>query len=100
MINLSDFLFCCSFVLNVSELSTKFQYTQENNSSAKQEAVQLREEVKALSAQLLRQHNASLESQVQHTALVFLCLSLCAYLCSGVGACVCAYDMMWSAQLP
>ena len=71
-------------MLNVSELSTKFQYTQENNSSAKQEAVQLREEVKALSAQLLRQHNASLESQVQHTALWYSCACPYVRICARV----------------
>lgn len=46
------------------ELSTRFEFTQESSSSAKQEVDQLREEVKVLSAQLVRQHNASLDSQV------------------------------------
>ena len=46
------------------ELNTKYHYTEETSSSAKLEANQLREEVKSMSAQLLRQHNASLESQV------------------------------------
>lgn len=54
------------------ELSTRFEFTQESSSSAKQEVDQLREEVKVLSAQLVRQHNASLDSQVWlQTDLVF-----------------------------
>ena len=53
-----------SFVL-CSELSTRYEFTQESSSSAKQEVDQLKEEVKVMSAQLLRQHNASLDSQVR-----------------------------------
>lgn len=52
------------FVL-CSELSTRYEFTQESSSSAKQEVDQLKEEVKVMSAQLLRQHNASLDSQVR-----------------------------------
>ena len=47
------------------ELSTRYEFTQESSSSAKQEVDQLKEELKVLSAQLLRQHNASLDSQVR-----------------------------------
>ena len=54
---------CCT------ELSTRYEFTQESNSSAKQEADQLKEEVKVMSAQLLRQHNASLDSQVREGAV-------------------------------
>lgn len=52
------------------ELSTRFEFTQESSSSAKQEVDQLREEVKVLSAQLVRQHNASLDSQGKYERLV------------------------------
>ena len=47
-----------------TELSTRYEFTQESSSSAKQELDQLKEEIKVMSAQLMRQHNASLDSQV------------------------------------
>ena len=59
----NDFMFCSV------ELSTRYEFTQESSSSAKQEVDQLREEVKVMSAQLLRQHNASLDSQVRCSLL-------------------------------
>lgn len=52
------------------ELSTRYEFTQESSSSAKQEVDQLREEVKVMSAQLLRQHNASLDSQGKYERLI------------------------------
>ena len=56
--------FLCAFFFCL-ELSTRYEFTQESSSSAKQEVDQLKEELKVLSAQLLRQHNASLDSQVR-----------------------------------
>lgn len=52
------------------ELSTRYEFTQESSSSAKQEVDQLKEEVKVMSAQLLRQHNASLDSQAKYERLI------------------------------
>ncbi|KAJ7379582.1 protein of unknown function (DUF4686) [Desmophyllum pertusum] len=52
------------------ELSTRYEFTQESSSSAKQEVDQLKEEVKVMSAQLLRQHNASLDSQGKYERLI------------------------------
>lgn len=57
------------------ELSTRYEFTQESSSSAKQEVDQLKEEVKVLSSQLLRQHNASLDSQVRYLLTVHHCHS-------------------------
>ena len=63
-IKISDALSKKLYFFLFEELSTRYEFTQESSSSAKQEVDQLREEVKVLSAQLLRQHNVSLESQV------------------------------------
>lgn len=56
---------CNNVVL--SELSTKVHYTSESSSSAKQEVDNLRDEVKALTSQLLRQHDATMDSRVKNT---------------------------------
>ncbi|XP_032239746.2 myosin-11 [Nematostella vectensis] len=53
-----------------TELTTKFQYSSQSSSSAKQEADALKDEVKALTQQLLRQHDASLDSRSKYEKLI------------------------------